>query len=82
MNFLLSLLVLTFVLYIFSVQLTAYNRLVLDRYRFRYFAIRDELALMVMNGKIAEDSWEFQSSSGRTKSPYQNSRNHVDHATR
>jgi len=33
---------------------------VLDKYRFRFFAMRDEMALMVVNGQLEEESWQYQ----------------------
>lgn len=42
------------------VLIREYNDLVFTRYRFDYFALRDELAMLVMRGRIDEDSWEYQ----------------------
>jgi hypothetical protein len=36
------------------------NDLIFTRYRFRYFALRDEMAMLVMRGRIQEESWEYQ----------------------
>ena len=58
--FMLNLILLFTVLYIFSVQISAYNEVLFDRCRFRYFALRDQLAMLVINGKLEEDSWEYQ----------------------
>ena len=50
----------TILIYFLFLQIREYNQLVFTRYRFRYFALRDELALLVMRGRINEDSWEYQ----------------------
>lgn len=60
MIFLMNLLILVFVLYIVSVQVQQYNSIISDKYRFRYFALRDRLALLVTTKEIQEDSWEYQ----------------------
>lgn len=60
MNVLFFMLISTIVLYFFFLLIREYNDLVFTRYRFRYFALRDELAMLVMRGRIKEDSWEYQ----------------------
>lgn len=57
---LINIIMLTIILYTFSVQINTYNSLIFEKYRFRYFAIRDRLALLVIDGKIKEQSWEYQ----------------------
>lgn len=57
---LINVIILTLILYTFSVQISTYNSLVFEKHRFRYFAIRDRLALLVVYGKIEEQSWEYQ----------------------
>ncbi len=60
MNVLISLLIGTYILYILFIQISEYNELELTKFRFRFFALRDRLALLVATGKLAEDSWEYQ----------------------
>lgn len=60
MNILFSIIFATMLLYIVSLQITFYNEIVRDKYRFRYFALRDELAMLVINNVIEEDSWEYK----------------------
>ncbi len=57
---LLNLVVLLFFLYFVSVLIGKYNEMIFDRYRFRYFALRDRLALLVVKGELKEDSWEYK----------------------
>lgn len=57
---LINIIMLTIILYTFSVQINTYNSLIFEKYRFRYFAISDRLALLVIDGKIKEQSWEYQ----------------------
>jgi len=57
---LINIIVLMMILYVFSVQISLYNELVFNQYRFKYFAIRDQLALLVIDGEIEEQSWEYQ----------------------
>lgn len=56
----LNLILLTFVVYILALQVSRYNQIIFDKYRFRYFAIRDQLAMLVVKGEIEEDSWEYR----------------------
>lgn len=60
MVFLGNLILLVFILLIFAVQIDKYNEIILDKYRFRYFALRDRLAMLVVNRKLEEGSWEYQ----------------------
>ncbi|EXI92091.1 MAG: hypothetical protein AW12_00834 [Candidatus Accumulibacter sp. BA-94] len=60
MNTLIFLLVATLVLYVMSLHIHAYNELRFTAYRFRYFELRDKLAMLVVQGKLREDSWEYQ----------------------
>lgn len=53
-------LIIVFVLYLFSVQINKYNEVVFDKFRFRYFALRDRLAMLVVNGNLDEGSWEYK----------------------
>jgi uncharacterized protein YjgD (DUF1641 family) len=55
-----NLLLLVFVCYIFALQVSRYNQVVFDKYRFRYFALRDKLAMLVVKGVISENSWEYK----------------------
>jgi len=49
-----------FILYIMFLWLREYNELKITKYRFKYFALRDELAMLVINGKLEENSWEYK----------------------
>lgn len=60
MLFLLSLSLLSMILFIVALQIRFYNQLQNDRFRFAYFALRDRLSTLVLREKIAEDSWEYQ----------------------
>lgn len=60
MNELESMLIGTMILYAVFVLIREYNALVMTKYRFRYFALRDRLAMLVAAGKLDEDSWEYQ----------------------
>lgn len=60
MTMLISLLISTFVLYIFFMQICESNDLTRTKFRFRYFALRDRLAMLVATGRLKEDSWEYQ----------------------
>lgn len=60
MTTLLFLLAMTIVLYGCSMLIREYNVLVFTRFRFRYYALRDELAMRVVHGQLAEDSWEYR----------------------
>lgn len=57
---LINLIILTLIIYTFSVQIGTYNSLIFEIYRFRYFSIRDRLALLVIHGEIEEQSWEYK----------------------
>lgn len=43
-----------------SAAIGFYNQIIIDRYRFRYFALRDRLSCLVVKGRLAENSWEYQ----------------------
>ncbi|MBN8516642.1 MAG: hypothetical protein J5X22_21045 [Candidatus Accumulibacter sp.] len=60
MTTLLSLLAMTIVLYGVSILIREYNVLVFTQFRFRYYALRDELAMHVVRGELPEDSWEYR----------------------
>ena len=57
---LLNLVILLFFLYFISVLISKYNEMIFDKYRFRYFSLRDRLALLVIKGELEEDSWEYK----------------------
>jgi hypothetical protein len=50
----------TFFLYLLALQINKYNEIVFDKFRFRYFALRDRLAMLVVNGELDENSWEYK----------------------
>lgn len=60
MTMLISLLIGTFVLYFLFLQIREDNELTRTKFRFRFFALRDRLAMLVAAGKLKEDSWEYQ----------------------
>ncbi|MBK9522589.1 MAG: hypothetical protein IPO13_13450 [Rhodocyclaceae bacterium] len=60
MTSIISLLIATLVLYILFLQIRESNELTRTKFRFRYFALRDELAMLVAQGKLKEDSWEYR----------------------
>lgn len=60
MNALIFLLVATMVLYVMFLQIREHNELRFTSYRFRYFALRDQLAMLVVRGKLKEQSWEYK----------------------
>jgi hypothetical protein len=47
-------------LYVAFLQIDAYNTLVVAKFRFRFFAIRDKLAMLVCDGSLSENSWEYK----------------------
>lgn len=55
-----SMLIGTVLLFIVFVQIREANELTRTKYRFRYFALRDKLAMLVAKGELAEASWEYQ----------------------
>lgn len=60
MNVLASLLIGMIVLYVVFVQIREYNELIRAKFRFKFFSLRDRLALLVISGKLREDSWEYK----------------------
>lgn len=60
MSSVLGLLLLAAVVTIIAYQITMYNKMVNDRFRFEYFALRDRLHLLVLTGKTNEKSEEYQ----------------------
>ncbi|TYT73161.1 hypothetical protein [Desulfobotulus mexicanus] len=60
MIFLGNLLILIFVLYVFALQIDRYNKIIMDQYSFKYFELRDRLAMLVIHGELEEDSWEYK----------------------
>ncbi|ASQ90114.1 hypothetical protein CHL67_03495 [Prosthecochloris sp. GSB1] len=59
-EFLLNLIILVMIFYGISVLIGRCNEVMFDEYRFKYFALRDKLALMVVDGKISEGSVEYK----------------------
>ena len=57
---LISMFLLVSILYIAFLQLREFNKMTLCEYRFKYFALRDKLAILVVDRKIKEDSWEYK----------------------
>lgn len=55
-----SMLFAIFILYVIFIQLREYNEITLAEYRFKYFALRDKLAMLVVEGKLNEHSWEYE----------------------
>ena len=60
MIFMINITIMVFVLFVVAIQIHKYNQIVFDKYRFKYFALRDRLAMLVVNHKLEEDSWEYQ----------------------
>lgn len=60
MTTLMSLLIVVFFLYVLFLQIDTYNKLVNTNFRFRFFALRDRLAMLVCTGDIKENSWEYK----------------------
>ena len=57
---LMSIVALVIPLFFVSLLIDEYNEIIFEKYRFRYFALRDRLALLVVKGDLEEDSWEFE----------------------
>lgn len=55
-----GLIISVFVLFVIAIQIDTYNKIIFHKYRFQYFALRDRLAMLVVNSKLDEDSWEYQ----------------------
>lgn len=60
MLFLGILLFLIFILFVIATQIDVYSKIVLEKYRFRYFSLRDKLAMLVIQNKVKENSWEYR----------------------
>ncbi len=60
MELLIGMLFITGIIFIISVQINEYNAIVMDRFRFEYFSLRDRLAILVIKGELDEDSWEYR----------------------
>lgn len=60
MQLLTAFLLLLAIVYVAFIQIDAYNALKAEKFRLRFFAIRDELALLVCQGSLKEDSWEYK----------------------
>lgn len=58
--FLIGFFLILFCLYIAAEQLNLNNKLMFDEYKFKYFSLRDNLALLVVSGKLKESSWEYK----------------------
>ena len=56
----LSLLVIVAFLYVLFLQIDAYNNLVTAKFRPKFLALRDRLAVLVCTGAIKESSWEYK----------------------
>jgi len=54
-----NLVLLLVIFYFVAIQIEKYNQVILAKYRFSYFALRDRLAMLVIEGKLKEDSWEY-----------------------
>lgn len=59
MESLMSLLIGGFLCYVLFLQIDEYNKLMVTKFKFRFFALRDRLALLVVYKKLPEDSWEY-----------------------
>lgn len=55
-----NVILLAVVLYFIATIIDRYNQIIFDKYRFKYFVIRDRLAMLVVEGKLKEDSWEYK----------------------
>lgn len=60
MTILISMIIGTLVLHILFVLIRESNELTRTKFRFRYFELRDRLAMLVANGELSEKSWEYQ----------------------
>lgn len=60
MVFVVNVAIMVFVLFIVAIQIEKYNQIIFDKYRFKYFALRDRLAMLVVDHKLDEYSWEYQ----------------------
>lgn len=59
METLMSLLIGGFLCYVLFLQIDEYNKLVVLKFKFRFFALRDRLALLVVYKNLPEVSWEY-----------------------
>jgi hypothetical protein len=59
METLMSLLIGGFLCYVLFLQIDEYNKLMVTKFKFHFFALRDRLALLVVYKKLPEDSWEY-----------------------
>lgn len=60
MTVLLVLLATCFLLYAWHHWLSIYSDVVCSGYRYRYYALRDRMGMLVMRGELDEDSWEYR----------------------
>jgi hypothetical protein len=47
-------------IYVIYLQISAHNSIVSTKYRFKFFALRDRLAMLVCEGSLSESSWEYK----------------------
>jgi hypothetical protein len=59
METLMSLFIGGFLCYVVFLWIDEYNRLMVTKFKFRFFALRDRLALLVVYRKLPEESWEY-----------------------
>lgn len=59
MEIVFGLIVLFITTYFIFLIIDQYNKMICTRYKFKFFTLRDELALLVMQGKIDENSAEY-----------------------
>ena len=60
MESLASLLIGAFLCYVLFLQIDEYNKLIVTKFKFRFFALRDRLSLMVIFEGLPEDSLEYK----------------------
>ncbi len=58
--FLTNLVIILAVLYIASVLISKYNEIILKKYKFKYYSLRDDLTMLVASGKIKKESRGYQ----------------------
>jgi hypothetical protein len=51
--------VIVFFLAVIAIQISKHNRLTLNEFQYKYYELRDRLAMLVVNGQLDENSWEF-----------------------
>lgn len=60
MEVIMSLFIGGFLCYVLFLQIDEYNKLIITKFKFRFFALRDRLALLVVYKGLPEDSWEYK----------------------